>query len=290
MQQVALLGLGIMGSGMAHNLLKAGFSLTVYNRSRDKAAALESAGAQVADTPKSAAESADVIIGMVANDEASRAIWLGDDGALAGVRSDALLIECSTLSTGWVRELAELAQQHGCAFLDAPVTGSKPVAESGQLGFLVGGDSAAFERARPVLQAMGEKINHLGPAGSGATMKLINNLMGGVQLAVLAEGMRLAEQAGLDMQQVVDLLSNGAPGSPLVKGKAPRIATRDYETHFALRWMHKDLSYALDEATRHNVPLPTVAAAREIYRLAIGQGLGDQDFAAIAEVLRPKAD
>ncbi|HEY0734629.1 MAG TPA: NAD(P)-dependent oxidoreductase, partial [Herpetosiphonaceae bacterium] len=148
MQEVAILGLGIMGSGMAHNLLKAGFSLTVYNRSRDKATALESAGARVADTPRAAVESADVIVAMVANDEASRAIWLGDDGALAGVRSDALLIECSTLTTGWVRELADLAQQRAAVFLDAPVTGSKPVAESGQLGFLVGGDSAAFERAR----------------------------------------------------------------------------------------------------------------------------------------------
>lgn len=290
MQQVAILGLGIMGSGMAHNLLKAGFSLTVYNRSRDKATALESAGAQVAETPRAAAESADVIVAMVANDEASRAIWLGDDGALAAVRPDALLIECSTLTTGWVRDLAELAGQRGAAFLDAPVTGSKPVAESGKLGFLAGGDSSAFERARPILEAMGENINHLGPVGSGATMKLINNLMGGVQVAVLAEGLLLAEQAGLDMQQVVALLTNGAPGSPIVKGKAPRIAARDYETHFALRWMHKDLSYALDEAARHNVPLPTVAAAREIYRLAIGQGLGDQDFAAIAETLRPKAD
>jgi 3-hydroxyisobutyrate dehydrogenase len=149
MQKVAILGLGIMGNGMAHNLLKAGFALTVYNRSREKAAALEAAGAQVADTPKAA----------------SRSVWLGDDGALAGVRSDTLLIECSTLSTGWVRELAELAGRRGCAFLDAPVTGSKPVAESGELGFLVGGDAAALERARPVLEAMGQRINHLGPVG-----------------------------------------------------------------------------------------------------------------------------
>jgi 3-hydroxyisobutyrate dehydrogenase len=290
MQKVAILGLGIMGNGMAHNLLKAGFALTVYNRSREKAAALEAAGAQVADTPKAAAESAELIVAMVADDAASRSVWLGDDGALAGVRSDTLLIECSTLSTGWVRELAELAGRRGCAFLDAPVTGSKPVAESGELGFLVGGDAAALERARPVLEAMGQRINHLGPVGSGAIMKLINNLMGGVHVAVLAEGMLLAEQAGLDMQQVVTLLSNGAPGSPMVKGKAPRIAARDYDTHFALRWMHKDLSYALDEASRHNVPLPTVAAAREIYRLALGQGFGDQDFAAVTEALRPKPE
>lgn len=287
MQRVAVLGLGIMGSGMAHNLLRAGFALTVYNRTPQKAQALVAAGAQLAATPREAAQTADVVIGMVADDHGSRTIWLGDDGALAGLQSGATLIESSTLTTGWVRELAGLAQARGCTFLDAPVRGSKAQAESGQLGFLVGGDAASLEQARPVLEAMGQRIDHLGPVGSGATMKLVNNLMGGVQVAVLSEALLLAERAGLDMERVVDLLTNGAPGSPIVKGKAPRIVGRDYTTEFALRWMHKDLSYALDEAVQHDVPLPTVAAAREIYRLALAHGHGDADFAAVAEALRP---
>lgn len=288
MQRVAVLGLGVMGSGMAHNLLRAGYELTVYNRTREKAAALEQAGAQVAETPREAAQATDIVISMVADDSASRELWLGQAGALAGVREGMLLIESSTLSTHWVRELAGLAAERGCGFLDAPVAGSKPQVEAGELVFFVGGDAAALDQARPLLEAMGRRIEHLGPTGSGATMKLINNLMGGVQVAVLAEGLLLAEQAGLNMEQVVPLLINGAPGSPIVKGKAARIVARDYHTHFALRWMHKDLTYALEEALHQSMPTPTVAVAREIYRLALNRGLGDEDFSAVAEALRPE--
>jgi 3-hydroxyisobutyrate dehydrogenase len=287
MQRVAVLGLGIMGGAMAHNLLRAGFPLTVYNRTPEKAQPLVEAGATRAASAREAAQAAEVVIVMVADDPGSRAIWLGDDGALAGVQPGATLIESSTLTSSWVRELAGLAQARRCAFLDAPVRGSKPQAEAGQLNFLVGGDAATLEQVRPVLETLGQRIDHLGPTGSGATMKLINNLLGGVQIAALAEGLVLAEQAGLDMDRVVELLINGAPGSPMVKGKAARIVARDYRTEFALRWMHKDLSYALDEAAQHQTPMPTVAAARELYRLALAQGRGDEDFPAVAEALRP---
>lgn len=286
MQQVALLGLGIMGGGMAHNLLKAGFPLIVYNRTREKAQPFADAGAQIAATPREAAQNADVVVVMVANDDASQALWLAADGALAGVREGAILIDSSTLTPDFVRELAQQAQNRGCTFLDAPVRGSKAQAEAGELNFLVGGDAVVLERARPVLEAMGRRIDHLGPVSSGATMKLVNNLMGGVQIAVLAEGLRLAEQAGLDMDQVVPLIINGAPGSPLVKGKAARIAAHDYHTEFALRWMHKDLGYALSAADQYGLDLPTVAAARRLYEIAIERGHGDDDFAAVGEALR----
>lgn len=288
MQHIAVLGLGIMGSGMARNILKAGFPLTVYNRTREKAQPLAEAGATVANTPREAAQSADVIISMVADDTASRTMWLGDDGALAGAKQGAVLIESSTLTTAWVRELAELAQQRGCACLDAPVRGSKTQAAEGELSFLVGGDAAVLEQVRPVIESMGRRIDHLGPTASGATMKLINNMMAGTQIALLNEGLILAEQAGLDMEQVVPLLINGAPGSPIVKGAAARIVARDYTTNFALRWMHKDLTYALEEAMQQTVALPTVAAAREIYRLAMARGLSDQDFVSVGEALRPE--
>ncbi len=286
MQHVALLGLGIMGMGMARNLMEAGVPLTVYNRSADKAQALAAEGAQVAPTPREAAAQANVVISMVADDGASRAVWLGDDGALAQIKPSTLLIESSTLSLTWVRELGALATEHGCQFLDAPVAGSRPAAEAGELVFFVGGEASVLEQARPLFDAMGRRAEHLGPAGSGATMKLVNNLMGGVQLAALAEGLVLAEQAGLDMEKVVPVLINGAPGSPLVKGKAARIVARDYHTDFALRWMHKDLGYALNAAVDEGVPMPTVAAARELYRFAIAHGHGDDDFAAVAEALR----
>jgi 3-hydroxyisobutyrate dehydrogenase len=289
MQRIALIGLGLMGSGMARNILKAGYELAVNNRTIDKARPLESEGARVATTPREAARDADMVISIVADDSASRAVWLGDDGALAGAKLGAILVESSTLTSAWVRELAQHAADRGCAFLDAPVRGGNKDAAAGNLNFLVGGDESTLDRARPVLEAMSRRIDHLGPVGSGATMKLISNMQVAVQVAALAEGLVLAERAGLDMDQAVTLLINGSPGSPIVKGKAALIAARDYQTAFALRWMHKDLSYALEEGVSHDAPLPTAAAAREIYRLAIAQGRGDDDFAAIAEVLRGTA-
>jgi 3-hydroxyisobutyrate dehydrogenase len=287
MQSIALLGLGIMGTGMARNLLKAGFTLTVYNRTRAKAEPLMAQGAQIADTPRAAVQGAAIVIGMVGDDSASRAIWLGQDGALAGAEPGAVLVECSTLSLGWVRELAGLAAAHGLALLDAPVSGSKDAAAAGELKLMVGGDGAALERARPALDAISQRIFHFGPTGAGAMMKLVNNMMGAAQAAALAEGLVLAERAGLDMEQVVPFILNGAPGSPIVKGKAARMVARDYhDTQFALKWMHKDATYALRAADEFGVPMPTLAAARELYRMASNQGLGDADFAAVFEVLR----
>ncbi len=290
MLNVGLLGLGIMGGGMAQNLLKAGFPLTVYNRTRAKADPLAALGARVAGTPREAAANADIVIAMVGDDMASRAVWLGADGALAGARAGAVLVECSTLSLEWVRELAGLASERKLDFLDSPVTGSKDAAAAGELKLMVGGDAAALDRARPALEAVSQRIVHFGPVGAGATMKLINNLMGAVQAAVLAEGLALAERAGLDMEHVVALIINGAPGSPMVKGKAARMAHHDYDdTQFALRWMHKDATYALRAAAEYGVPMPTVAAAREVYQMARNRGYDDADFAAVIEAIRPGA-
>src|SRR5262249_1707618 len=287
MQQVALLGLGIMGSGMAHNLLKAGFPLTVYNRTRAKAEPLAKLGARVAASPREAAAGAEIVIAMVGDDTASRTVWLAEGGALAVAQAGAVLVECSTLSLEGVRELAARWAALGIDFLDSPVTGSKAAAEAGELKLMVGGQAAALDRARPALQAISGQITHFGPNGAGALIKLINNLMAATQIAVLAEGLNLAERGGLDMEQVVGFLSNAAPGSPLVKNKAPLIAGRAYaDTQFALRWMHKDMTYAMRAADEVGVPMPTLAAARELYRIARNLGLDEQDFAAVAEALR----
>jgi 3-hydroxyisobutyrate dehydrogenase len=188
----------------------------------------------------------------------------------------------------WVHERAGLAAQRNLAFLDSPVAGSKDAAEAGELRLMVGGDAAALERARPVLEAVSKRIDLFGPNGSGATLKLINNLMGAVQVVALGEGLNLAERAGLNMEQVVGFIINAAPGSPIVKGKAARMAHHDYgDTQFALKWMHKDTTYAMRAADELGVPMPTLAAAREIYRMARNLGLGEQDFAAVVEALRP---
>ncbi len=287
MQNVALMGLGVMGSGMARNLLKTGFPLTVYNRTRAKAEALAEAGARIADTPRHAAEQVDVVISMVGDDQASQAMWLGDDGALSHIKADTVLIECSTLSVAWMRELGELAVQRGALVLDAPVTGSKNEAINGSLRLLVGGDPEVVERVRPVLAAFSSDIVHMGSSGSGTLMKLVNNLMGAVQAVTLAEALTLAERAGMNMPQVLHILTNGSVASPIVKGKAARMVAHDYaDTAFALQWMHKDATYALRAADEFGAALPTVAIAREVYRMARNLGLDEVDFSAVIEALR----
>jgi 3-hydroxyisobutyrate dehydrogenase len=287
MQKVALLGLGIMGGGMAANLLKGGFSVNVYNRTRSKAEPLAAQGAQIAETPRQAAQDADVIVAMVGDDEASRSVWLGDDGALAGAKSGAVLVECSTLTTEWVRELATRAADRGCKFLDAPVTGSKAAAANGKLTLLVGGDAATIEAVRPVLEAISSRIAHLGPNGAGATYKLINNMMAAVQIAALSEGLALAERAGLNIEQLVPLINEGAINSGVVKGKLPRILEHRYDdADFALKWMQKDVRYALELGEAFEMSLKTAQAALEVIQAARDKGYGDMDFAATAEGVR----
>jgi 3-hydroxyisobutyrate dehydrogenase len=289
MTHVTLLGLGIMGSGIAHNILKAGYPLTVYNRTKEKAAPLIEAGAQWADTPAQAAQHAEVVISMVGDDVASRAMWLGPDGAFATMPTHAIAVECSTLSLDWIREWHSEAQQHALKSIEAPVSGSKLAAESGTLTLLVGGEAETLAKARPVLATFSNNIVHFGPASSGTLYKLINNLQGAIHLLALSEGLVMAERAGLNMSAVLEGVLSGAASSPMVKGKAARVIDRDYEdVHFTIRWMYKDLTYALHAADELSVPAPLVAAAREVYKLALQLGLGDLDIAAISEVIRER--
>ena len=287
-ENVALLGLGTMGAGMAANLLKAGFSLTVYNRTAAKAQALVGAGAHFASTPAAAAKGASVIISMLADDAASREVWLGEEGALEAAERNAVLIESSTVSPTWIAELAAVAAERGCGFLDAPVTGSRMQAEAGQLSFLVGGSDAALERAAPVLKAMSKEIVQLGPVGSGAKMKLINNFLCGVQVASLAEGLTWIERSGLDREKALSVLTSGAPGSPLLGAISARMVNKNYDVNFLLRLMTKDLLYAQNEATGCNVDLKTAEVARSLFEVAIAQGFGDEDMSSVIEPLRNK--
>jgi 3-hydroxyisobutyrate dehydrogenase len=287
-ERVALLGLGTMGSGMAANLLKAGFPLTVYNRTAAKAHSLVKAGARLASTPAEAAKGASIVISMLADDAASRNVWLGKDGALAAAGKGTILIESSTVSPEWVAELAGLAAQHGAQFLDAPVTGSRSHAETGQLSILVGGRDATLAAATPVLRAMSKEIVHLGPVGSGAKLKLINNFLCGVQIASLAEGLTWLERSGLDREKALEVLKTGAPGSPLLGAISTRMATHNYAVNFLLRLIVKDLLYAQNEAARCNVDLTTAQAARSLFETAVAKGYGEVDMSAVIEPLRTK--
>jgi 3-hydroxyisobutyrate dehydrogenase len=285
-RNVTLIGLGSMGTGIAQNILKAGFDLTVYNRTVAKAEPLAKLGAKVASSISEAARDAELVISIVADDTASREVWLGEGGALHSACEGAILIESSTLSHSWARELAALAGKRGLSFLDAPVNGGPGMAAAGQLKTMVGGEAEALERARPVLESFTEQITHMGPHGAGAMTKLINNMMTGVQIAALAEGLHIAERARLNLEQVVSVISNAGPASPIVKMKAPLMAARNYgEPSFLLRHIRKDVTYALRLAEELDAPLTTGSAARELYRIAGRLGYDDADFATVFEAL-----
>ena len=281
---VAILGLGIMGSGMANRLLSANFPLAVYNRNREKCVPFASAGAFIADSPREAASRSRVTLSMVSDDAASRDVWLGEEGALNGAPAGSVLIESSTLSGDWIQELAAKSIERGCQFLDAPVTGTKPHAASGELLFLIGGSAEALDAARPVFAVLGRDVVHLGPVGSGALMKLVNNFVCGVQAASFAEAVSMVDVGGLDRAKAMSILTGGAPGSGIVKRVAERIAANDFTPNFALRWMAKDLAYALRAASTQGISLQTAAAALAVFEQAIAEGHGNEDFSAVSKL------
>ena len=283
---VALLGLGTMGHGMAANLLKAGFPLTIWNRTRAKAELLASLGAKIADTPADAAKNAAVVIAMLADDDASRAAWLGPDGALAAMPAQSIAVDCSTLSPDWIRELHAAVAKRGLRMADAPVTGSRPQAAAGQLNFLVGADDETLAAIRPVLQAMSKEILHLGPVGSGAQLKLINNFLCAVQVTSFAEALAWMERSGLHLETALDYLKRGAPGSGILSTMSERMARRTYDVNFLLRLMAKDIRYARAAAAQLGIDLSTASASQELFRKAEEQGDGEKDMSAVVEAVR----
>ncbi len=283
---VALLGLGTMGHGMATNLLRAGFPLTVYNRTAARAEALTGQGAVVAKTPAQAAAGASVVLSMLADDDASRAAWTGQDGALSAMKPGSSAVECSTLSPQWIAELAEAAREKEVRFVEAPVTGSRAQAEGGQLIFLAGADAQTLERVLPVLRCMGKEVLHLGPVGCGAQMKLINNFLCGVQAASFAEALAWIERTGLHEETALGFLKKGAPGSGILNTMAERMTERKYDVNFLLRLMAKDLRYAQAAAAQQGVPLSMGVAAERLFDKAQEQGQGEKDMAAVVEVVR----
>jgi 3-hydroxyisobutyrate dehydrogenase len=284
--KIAFLGLGLMGSRMAARLLAAGYPLTVYNRTAEKARALVEGGAKLAKSPAQAAAGAEIVFSILADDRSCREVWLGNDGALAGAGAGTILVECSTVSVEWIRTLDSTARARGCELLDAPVTGSKPQAAAGELRFLVGGSEGTLTKISPVLRTMSRVIAYMGPLGSGARMKLINNFMCGVQAACLVEALSLIERSNLNVGTALAIITDGAPGSPIVKTLSSRMMAQEDEPHFLLKLMAKDLRCALEEAKHFSLHLTTGEAALEVFGRAIESGLGDHDVAAVVEPFR----
>lgn len=283
---IALLGLGTMGHGMAVNLLKASIPLTVWNRTRAKAEPLAKSGATMADSPAKAAKNAVIVLAMLADDAASRAAWLGEDGALAAMASGSIAVECSTLSPDWIRELHAAVTQRGLRMAEAPVTGSRTQAEAGQLNFLVGADEETLAAISPVLQCMSKEILHLGPVGSGAQLKLINNFLCAVQVTSFAEALGWIEQTGLRLDIALEFLKRGAPGSGILSAMSERMTRRTYEVNFLLRLMAKDLRYARAAAGELGIDISSSVPAQQLFHKAEERGLGEKDMSAVVEVVR----
>jgi 3-hydroxyisobutyrate dehydrogenase-like beta-hydroxyacid dehydrogenase len=246
MARVAFIGLGRMGHGMAGRYLDAGFTVSVWNRSRAKAEDLIARGARWATSPEDAAIDADAVVTMVADDQASRAVWLAKDGAAATMKAGTLAIECSTVSYQHALDLARELRSRGLVYIDCPVTGLPDAAASGKLTLLVGAEPADLEKARPYLAPLSSTIRHFGAVGSGTVYKLINNLMGAIQIAGIAEGLAIAEQAGLDMKLVLEAVETGVAASPQVIRHSKRMVGRNFSgATFTAALRHKDAAYAV---------------------------------------------
>jgi 3-hydroxyisobutyrate dehydrogenase len=274
--RVGFIGLGIMGKPMVKNLLKAGFPVTVYNRTRARAEELATLGAQVADSPRAAAAQSDITITMVSDSPDVRAVILGDQGAIEGARPGSIVIDMSTISPQVTREIAEELRAKNVQMLDAPVSGGEKGAIDGTLSIMVGGDADALERARPVLSAVGKTITHIGPNGMGQVCKLANQVAVGIQNLAMSEALLFAARAGADPAKVLQALQGGAANTWALENLAPKLLRRDFSPGFMVKLQQKDLRLVLQAAEQLNLALPGTALTHQLYGAVQAQG-GDKE-------------
>jgi 3-hydroxyisobutyrate dehydrogenase len=285
-EPVGFVGLGIMGSRMAANLVRAGHDVTVYNRTAEKAEAwVAEHGGRVAATPREAAQGATVVITMVVDGAQVEEVLLGEDGAVEGAAPGTLFIDSSTIGPADARRIGAELDARGLAFVDAPVTGSSPKAEDGTLTIMAGGSDADFERAKPFFEAMGEVILHVGPLGHGQTVKVISNAVTATNCATLAQALVVGKATGVDLEALIGVMAAGSANSTMVGLKAQPMLAHDFTPLFRLEHMLKDLGLCLDESRAAGAPFVNAAVARELYAAAVGRDLADQDFAAVLEVV-----
>jgi len=270
-----------MGRPIAANLLKKGFSLTVWNRTPERAQALVSEGAQVAATPQKAAAASDVVIVIVSDPPAVEHVLWGENGALGGLRRGSVLVDCSTISPALARRAAAACVERGVDYLDAPVTGGTWGAEKGELVMMVGGAAETLKRVEPIFGAIAKRWFHLGPPGAGQTVKLAMNLLLALEVDALAEALALAQAGGVAGERVVEVMQSSMGRAPVLDVKAPMLLEHNYPPSFPLRLMHKDLVLAMDLAKQLGVSLPAGSAAREVYGKILSSAREDLDYAAI---------
>jgi 3-hydroxyisobutyrate dehydrogenase-like beta-hydroxyacid dehydrogenase len=290
MQRVGFIGIGLMGSQMSRKILEAGYPLSVWNRKKEKAGALISAGAKWADSPKAVAQGSDVVITMITDSAASEEVICGKGGVLEGTHPGMILIDMGSIAPEMSRSIAERAGAKGIPMLDAPVTGNPKVASEGKLGIMVGGPKETFEACLPIFEKMGVKIIHVGENGKGTTLKLINNLIMGVAIEAVAEALVLAAKAGIDPQKVLEITSVGGARTGAMETRGPRMIKHDFSPHFSANNMHKDLSGALKLAEEVGASLPATSISREMLRAAKTQGKGELDSCVVMTVIEALAN
>lgn len=286
MANLGFLGLGIMGMPMARHLLKAGHRVALWSHTASKANDLAKEGDGIAcATPKEVAEQADYIFLCVGDSAMSENVTLGKDGLIEGVKQDAVVADASTISPATARSTGAALAKKGAHFLDAPCTGSRPGAEGGTLTFMIGGDKAVFERAKPYFEPMGKNLYYCGGPGMGLHAKLTQNLILSNLLQAFNEGFVLATKAGVDPELMLEILNNSAAKSGLIAFKAPYVFRRDFSTNFSVKWMHKDIGLMLESAKDLDVPLPLTSLTQQMFRAAIAKGHGDEDICSTVKVL-----
>ena len=284
---IGIIGLGIMGSRMAANLLKHGHSITVYNRTKAKANELVDAGAHWADSAAALAAQVDVVLTMLADPAAVEMTALGDDGFLQAMQPDAIWMDCSTTNPSFAQRMADAATQHGVRFVDAPVAGSLPQAEQAQLVFIVGGDAALVAQLQPIFDAAGRAVNHVGEKpGMGNALKLVINHMLATSMLAFAEGLVLGEALGIEREKLFDTLIGGPVTAPFAGSKRGRIEAGDYSAQFPLQWMQKDTQMVSIAAYENHVAMPLANATKEAYMMAMRYGYGEHDLSAIYRFLQ----
>ena len=288
--RIGFIGLGIMGSRMAANLIKAGYDLVIYNRTAAKAKPLLDAGAEWSDTPAELATQVDLVFTVLAHPDAVAEMALGEDGFLEHLPAGAMWIDCSTVAPSFSRRMAAAAAARGLRFMDAPVAGSKGAAADGQLTFIAGGSEEDLEEYRPELESMGVRIVHAGETGMGSSLKVVLNHQLAIAMAAFSEGLVLGQELGLDREFLLDFILNGAVAAPFLKNKRSKIEEGDFEVEFPLQWMQKDLHMASVAGYECGAALPLGSTTKELYKLAMRAGYGEQDFSAIYQFLYEEWD
>ena len=288
-ESIGFIGLGIMGGAMAANVLRAGYDLTVWNRTPGRITPLAEAGAAVADGPADVAARSDIIVTCVSDTPDVEAVILGPGGVIEGARRGALVIDCSTISPEATRTIAARLRQKGVHLLDAPVSGGSEGAARGTLSIMLGGDADQVARAMPVLQAMGKTITHVGGQGAGQMAKLVNQVLVVVTMQGVAEALLLAEAGGLDLERTLAAVGGGAAGSWMLNNRGPQVIRRDWRPGFTIDLQQKDLRLVLEAADELGIPLPSTALVFQFYRTLQQRGLGGEGNHALMKALEQLA-